>query len=571
MNKRILGCYLLVTILLVTGLQIYLTLFVKNYYISRLKKELFTQAELMRDLMPSSRTNLDAFCKEYRMKTGARITIIDGRGNVLGDSDEASSRMENHLDRPEIREAMFSGRGSSIRFSNTLKKEFIYVAISLDSPDQSKTFLRLSLPLDRVREEIDRIRIPVIVSTILILLIISSIWFYQSRRLRREVREIIEFSDRVASGDFDQRLYIEGDSELSRLASHIAHMAKELKAKLTEVNREKQTIELILKNMTEGLLIIDDRGSVLLINDALMRVLGIKFTERVMTAVEILRDAELLNMIDESIKRHETISGEIPFRDRHLMVIASPVELSDQRKATIVTFHDITNLKRLEQIRKDFVANVAHEIKTPITAIKGFAETLLDGAIEDRENARKFLDIIKRHSERLNSLVNDLLTLSSIEQGEIRLEIAEIDLSELIDSLLALMEGKARMKGLYLKKTLPEDMPPVRADRDRLFQILLNLIDNGIKFTDSGGVVAGAEKREDKIIIFVEDTGCGIEKKHLSRLGERFYRVDRARSRELGGTGLGLAIVKHLVKAHGWDMEIESTPGRGTKVKIITG
>ncbi len=220
-------------------------------------------------------------------------------------------------------------------------------------------------------------------------------------------------------------------------------------------------------------------------------------------------------------------------------------------------------------MRRDFVANVAHEIRTPITAIKGFAETLIDGAINDRENAVRFLEIIKRHSERLNSLVSDLLTLSAIEQGEIKLKIEDINLAELIDSLFALIHEKA--KGLYLKKVIPDGMPYLRADRNRLFQILLNLIDNAIKFTDLGGVTEGAEKWVEGIILFVEDTGCGIEKKHLPRMCERFYRVDRARSRELGGTGLGLAIVKHLVKAHGWSMDIESTPGKGTKVKIIVG
>lgn len=409
-----------------------------------------------------------------------------------------------------------------------------------------------------------------IASTFLILFIISAIRLYQSRRLRRDIRNIIEFCDYVASGNLNRKLFIDERSELSQLANRITYMVEELKNKLIEADGKKETMELVLQNMKEGLLIIDEKDKVLLGNDVFLRTFGIESPYRGMTAAEVLRDAEILAMIDEARDKNVAVSREISMRnDVFLSVVTSPIRFSGQDNGVILTFHDITKLKRLEHIRKDFVANVAHEIKTPITALKGFAETLLDGAIEDKEHALKFLEIIKRHSERLNALVSDLLTLSAIEQGEIKLKIEDINLAELIDSLFALIHEKA--KGLYLKKVIPDGMPFLRADRDRLFQILLNLIDNAIKFTDLGGVTVGAEKADEKIILFVEDTGCGIEKKHLPRLGERFYRVDRARSRELGGTGLGLAIVKHLVKAHGWDMEIESTPGKGTKVKIIIG
>lgn len=559
------------TIILIAGLETYLSLFVKDYYTSRLKKDLLTQAGILKDLLPAE--EIDAFCKLYKEKTGARITVISETGQVLGDSDELSSKMENHLNRPEIKEAVLSGTGSSIRFSNTLKKDFIYVAILGERPSHGrnpeKFFLRLSMPLDRVKSDISRIRMPIMVTTLLVLLGVFFIWFQWSKRLRREVMEIIEFTDRIAQGNFSNRLFLTDDGELRRLAGHVLHMAEELQARLKEVKKEKQTVENVLKNMKEGLLIIDKNGRVLLINDSLKDLLGLNHAWRDLTATEILRDAELLSLFESSRLVNETISREISFKgEKDLLVTASPVELSGNERGIVMTFHDITRLKRLEQIRRDFVANVAHEIKTPITAIKGFAETLIDGAIEDKENAIKFLEIIKRHSERLNSLVNDLLTLSAIEQGEIKLKIEDINLSELIDSLFTLIQEKAKAKGLYIKKAIPDGIT-IKADRDRLFQILLNLIDNAIKFTDLGGVTAGAEKVDGKMLLFIEDTGCGIERKHLPRLGERFYRVDRARSRELGGTGLGLAIVKHLVRAHGWTMEIDSTPGRGTKVKIF--
>ena len=247
----------------------------------------------------------------------------------------------------------------------------------------------------------------------------------------------------------------------------------------------------------------------------------------------------------------------------------------------MLTFHDITRLKKLEEVRKDFVANVSHEIKTPITAIKGFAETLLEGALDDRESAFKFLETIKSNSERLNSLVNDLLTLSRIELGDITIEKTDVNPDEVTETVFATLKDKSDAKGLYLKKEISPEVIRINADRGRLIQILINLVDNGIKYTDKGGVtikIQNAKQSDDLSLIaqpsslveiLVEDTGIGIPKKHLSRLGERFYRVDRARSRDLGGTGLGLAIVKHLVKAHGWDMEIQSSEGTGTKIRLI--
>ena len=269
---------------------------------------------------------------------------------------------------------------------------------------------------------------------------------------------------------------------------------------------------------------------------------------------------------------------------------------SENVSGVMLSFHDITRLRQLEDMRKDFVANVSHEIKTPITAIKGFAETLMAGAIDDRENALRFLQTIKNHSERLNSLVEDLLTLSRIEFGDIKIEKTAVSLDDVIDTVFTTLRNKAEINGIYLRKEIPENLGEIRADRNRLVQILLNLVDNGIKFTETEGVTVRVKSetsclslrgeaeaisksdipysaRNDDLIDFieisVEDTGIGIPQKHLPRLGERFYRVDSSRSRELGGTGLGLAIVKHLVKAHGWEMKIESTQGKGTTVKIL--
>jgi two-component system, OmpR family, phosphate regulon sensor histidine kinase PhoR len=305
--------------------------------------------------------------------------------------------------------------------------------------------------------------------------------------------------------------------------------------------------------------------------------------------METIRKTELMDIIDSVAMNRERISREIGIthpKDLHLIVTATPFYAYPKESdltGIVLTFHDITRLKRLEEMRKDFVANVSHEIKTPITAIKGFTETLIDGAIDDPGNAYKFLETIKNNSERLNSLVTDLLTLSGIELGDITIQKDVINPEEVIDTVFTVLAEKAQSKGLYLKKEISPEISELQADRDKLIQILLNLVDNGIKFTERGGVTINVKSAGENeplfsstnlqlkgsVVISVEDTGVGIPKKHLQRLGERFYRVDRARSRELGGTGLGLAIIKHLVKAHGWEMEIESTESQGTTVRIL--
>jgi two-component system phosphate regulon sensor histidine kinase PhoR len=257
--------------------------------------------------------------------------------------------------------------------------------------------------------------------------------------------------------------------------------------------------------------------------------------------------------------------------EKYLSVRVSPLFYKGRELSGLVAiFHDITQIEKLEQVRKDFVANVSHELKTPITAIKGFADTLLEGALEDRENALRFVQTIKANSERINSLVDDLMTISKIELGVIKVEKSLIDITEVLETVTELFRDKAAEKKLFLQISPHPDFLQIQADKNRLIQILTNLVDNAIKFTEKGGVTFGMEKDGDRAVIFVEDTGSGVASKYLPRLGERFFRVDPARSRKMGGTGLGLAIVKHLVKAHGWNLQIESVHGRGTKVSIFT-
>ncbi|MDI6801136.1 MAG: ATP-binding protein [Thermodesulfovibrionales bacterium] len=573
--KRVVISYLIIMPVLFIAFELYLSKVVKHRYIEKITESLMIQGNLIAERIPLSyKGNLDDFCRRYKEKTGARVTIIDPSGRVLGDSDEPSEKMENHSDRPEIKEAFLNNVGSSIRHSNTLQKDFFYLAITF-SNGHDKGILRLSMPLDEVKSSISQIRMPIISSSLAVLFLAILLGLIQAKRITRSIEEITDFSNEVAKGNFARRFFLEEKNELGELGRNISLMAEEIKTRLQQSEKERYKIEAILRNMSDGVMLLDIKGRIVLYNDAVRRLFNIGANIEGMTLTETLRNAELADIVNKAIKNEETASHEIEImhpKEAYFMAIAIPFyayPVKETVSGAILTLHDITRLKQLEEIRKDFVANVSHEIRTPITAIKGFAETLLDGAIDDRENAYKFLQTIKNQSERLNSLVNDLLTLSRIELGDIKIEKKSVDINDVIDGVFTTIREKARAKGLYLRKSLPVEIPEIYADKDRLIQILLNLVDNAIKFTETGGVIVGIEKAGGFNILYVEDTGIGVSERHLSRLGERFYRVDSARSREMGGTGLGLAIVKHLVKAHGWDIRIDSEPGKGTRVNII--
>jgi two-component system phosphate regulon sensor histidine kinase PhoR len=593
--KRIIITYLILAPLLLVSLELYLSRAIKDNYISNLKESLIIQARLIADQIPVSPTqNLDDFCKHYKEKTGARVTIIDSSGRVLGDSDELSEKMENHSNRPEIKDTEISGIGSSLRYSSTLKKDLFYLAIAIHN-DSDKKFLRLSRPLHDVEKAMNTIRIRIIIASLAVSFVVILFGLIQARRITKSVEEITDFSKEVAEGNFRKRLFLKEKGELGELGKNISNMAQELQIRLKQSEEEKQRIEAILRNMSDGLILTDTKGTILLSNTAIKPLFGVQSDIEGKTLTESLRSVELMEIIDNVVKSKERLAREITIsrpKELYLMATATPFYSSntgEELSGVVLTFHDITRLRKLEEIRKDFVANVSHEIKTPITAIKGFAETLLEGALDDRENAQKFLETIKNNSERLNSLVNDLLTLSRIELGDITITKTFINLDEVLDTVFETLKEKTQSKDLYLKKQITPEIKEIHADRDRLIQILLNLVDNGIKFTEKGGVTVKVKseklkvkseekypelltlnsKLRDFVEISVEDTGIGIPKKYLTRLGERFYRVDRARSRELGGTGLGLAIVKHLVKAHGWETEIESSEGQGTTVHLL--
>ncbi len=570
--RRIFLLYFLVFLLSAIFIELYVTKVVRSDYINNLKDSLLIQAGLIAENISFSQTTvIDEFCIKAKEKTGARVTVIDINGKVLGDSDNDSSKMDNHASRLEIQQAFVSDTGWSVRHSDTLKHEFLYTARKIMKEGQPAGFIRLAVPLKDVNASVNALMLKINLVVISIFLLTGIILIWQTERIRKFVNQISDYADALAHGFFKKRLHLEGAGEFTELARNLNDMASKLELSMSQRDEKANRLNVIIKNIPDALLLINTRGVIELSNNAARELFGVQQLDG-KPFIEIVRNPEFLSLIDHVRQNRSTGSADLLIdfpEERHLSVRVSPIFYKVGEIAGVAAiFHDLTRLKRLEQMRKDFVANVSHEIKTPITSIKGFAETLLDGALYDREHAEKFLQTIKSQSERINRLVDDLLTLSRVELGVIKMSKTDVDISDIIDHVIETVTVQAAEKDILLNKSVQTERKTINADRDRIEQILLSLADNAVKFTEKGMIDIGTGQENGRNFIFVRDTGIGIHRKYLSRIGERFFRVDPSRSRELGGTGLGLAIVKHLVTAHGWEMRIESEEGKGTVVKV---
>lgn len=573
--RRIFIIYALLMLPAVLFIELYITDTVRESYISGLRNNLAVQATLISNEIPfGSLSPLDGLCRRFKQVTGARVTIVANDGRVIGDSDSDSTRMDNHGHRQEIQQASLNGTGMAIRFSDTLKYDFLYVAARINRNAASEGFVRLSMPLKEIDASVNLLRARILSVVLSILLVAALFSLWQIEHIRRLTRQIRDFAKAIAAGQVGKKLFLQREGEFDEIAESLNTMSEELKNNIAAHEEEQHRLNMILRNIPDALFILDAKGLIMLSSLAARKLFG-EIALRGKPFIEVVRNSDFLSLMETVRREERSASAEIKLDsplEQYCVVQVSPLFYSERELSGFVAiFHDITQLKRLEQTRKDFVANISHEIKTPITAIQGFADTLLEGALDDREHALKFLQTIKANSERITNLVDDLMTISRLEMGVIKVEKSNVDVHEVADHVLTLLAAKAAEKNLTVKAQLLEAPRSIAADRDRLIQILTNLVDNAIKFTDKGGITIGTAREKDAAYLYVEDTGIGIARKHIPRLGERFYRVDPGRSRSMGGTGLGLAIVKHLVKAHGWDMQIESQPEKGTKVKILIG
>lgn len=415
---------------------------------------------------------------------------------------------------------------------------------------------------------IQRVVVYAVVGVLGITLLLS---FWMGNRWSHHVTTMVEAAHQMASGDLGRRIPVPAEKELGTLARALNVMATNLQEKLQALEEEQARTASILESMAEGLIAVDPQGRVVLVNGSARRIFRLPpAIGEGRHIVEVVRHPEVMNLLQEcrecapGVVCRRELSLQTPPVD--LMMEAVPLRVGAVASGTLMVVHDVTELRRLERVRQEFVANASHELRTPLTAIRGYVESLLEGAVEEPARARPFLEVIARHAERMSRLVDDLMDLSNIETGRLQLDRQPVFLSQMGEQVVALHRDVASKKGIGLQLEVPPDLPAVLADRDRLQQILINLVDNAIKFTPAGRVSLSAHKASStRVEVTVADTGTGIPSIDLPRITERFYRVDRGRAREQGGTGLGLSIVKHLVHAHGGELNIESELGRGTR------
>jgi two-component system phosphate regulon sensor histidine kinase PhoR len=511
----------------------------------------------------------------WMAKSGVRATVITADGLVLADSDHDPQTMENHSDRPEFLQALARGEGDAIRHSATLDRDLLYHAVRLDSAGHP-VVVRLALPLAQVSRAVAEIRRQLLLASLVILVVCGIVSLIFSRVFAGRVGRLKDFSLRIAQGDFRALASERPDDELSDLGQSLNETASRMDAMIRTLTQERNRSSAILRSMVEGVAVIDARERVVFCNRAFAEILNIDPADcENRPLLEVIRHTELLNTIRTALVDGVSARGELEFGTvfpRSFAVTATPVEtrLAGSGGASsvgaVAVLHDISELRRLERVRQDFVANVSHEFKTPLTAIQGFAETLLGGALEDENNNRRFLEIIRDQSIRLAQLTDDLLRLARIEAGKLELDFRPVQLAALLESLADTYTMRAARKQLSLTIDCSPDLPDVLGDASLLREVLQNLLDNAMQYTPPGGSIGvSAVQRDDQAVFTVSDTGVGIPLAAQERIFERFYRVDAARSREVGGTGLGLSISKHIVESHGGKIWVESDVSLGSR------
>ncbi|HEX9761358.1 MAG TPA: ATP-binding protein [Candidatus Acidoferrales bacterium] len=553
--------------------------------------EFFTVRALEADYLRAAHEQLEAFARittarppdtsdlpalrdwsTWMARSGARVTVIAADGRVLADSHEDPGAMENHARRPEVVAARESGEGRAVRYSTTTHSETVYLAVR-NASGGAEVFFRFGWPLADVNQSLAAMRRRLWTVSLLSLLIAGVAGLIISRAFARRMEALKAQARRVAEGDFTPTPVIAHGDELDELAATLNATAAQLDHTVATLREERNRSSAILRSMLEGVAVVDGEERVVFCNERFCQIVESSpegCTGR--TLVEIARLPELLEVVRAALKGTEGANGEVAvgtLRPRHFDVVASPVrptEAGGRVAGAVVVLHDITELVRLERVRRDFVANVSHELKTPLTAIQGFAETLLGGAMNDASTARRFLDIIREHATRMSHLTEDLLELSQIEAGRLKLQFAAVKMEDLVESCVDTTRVRAARKNIEISVDCPPGLPAAHADASRLREVLQNLLDNAVQYSVEGGRInvsvaaANAELR-----VTVADTGIGIPQAEQQRIFERFYRVDAARSREEGGTGLGLSIAKHIVEAHGGRIGVESEVGRGSR------
>ena len=573
---KIYPLYLVIILSSIFIVGIYASTTLKKFYLHKTAEDLAVRAHLIaREVSATfdkkSQQSLDALCKTVGRETATRITLIHPSGEVWGDSDEDPRKMENHAGRPEVKAALLGHRGVSIRYSDTLQQEMMYVALPLEKEGEVVGVVRTSLPVSEIDATLSSIYWKIALAGFCLIVLAAVASLYVVRRISQPIEEMKKGAQRFADGNFSRKVLVPDSEELGSLADVLNHMAGQLDDKIRMITRQRNELETILSAMREGVLAVDSDERVLTFNQAAGSFLGIDLSSAKGHAIqEVIRNADIQRFISGVLSGKGPAEGEIVLHgpENKFLQLGGTLlqDIGGNKIGVLVVLNDITRMRQLENMRRDFVANVSHELKTPITSIKGYVETLQEGALDDKDNVQKFLDIVLKQSDHLNAIVDDLLSLSRIEQDAERGEVQFTDenLRHIIEATMVDYESKARERKIKVIVSCGDEIV-VKANFRLLEQAIGNLLDNAIKYSETDtSVEVEATSNSDEVIIKVRDYGNGIAPEHLPRLFERFYRIDKGRSRELGGTGLGLAIVKHIAQAHGGRVTVESTVGKGS-------
>jgi two-component system phosphate regulon sensor histidine kinase PhoR len=569
--------YLIIVLLALLAVTWYVSQTWRHSFLAQTAADLKVRANLVKPqfqglLQPLDAPAVDRLCKELGRHSATRLTVILPSGRVVGDSSDNPAQMDNHADRPEIQQALKGKIGISTRHSYTEETPMTYVATPVLDQGRVIGVVRASLPVVSIGQALNRMYFKIALGGMGAALLAALLSLLMARRLSHPLEEMKQAAQRFAQGDLRVKVPVPPSDELASLAEALNYMAKQLDQRIRTIVRQRQEQEAVLASMVEGVMAVDHRERLLTLNQAGARLLGIDpETAKQRPIPEVVRNPDLQNFVDQALASPRQVDGEIILRDddQDRLLQARGTTLRDlQGKAfgALIVFNDVTRLRRLEKARRDFVANVSHELKTPITSIKGFVETLLDGAMQDPKDALNFLNIIAKHADRLNDIINDLLSLSRIEQdseqGKIALSSGRIQ--EVLHDAIQVCRDRAAAKDIKIDLNCPEELA-TEINGPLLLQAVVNLIDNAVKYSPAGLPVQVEARLElGEAVILVRDQGPGIAPEHLPRLFERFYRVDAGRSRKVGGTGLGLAIVKHIAQAHGGYVTLQSAPGKGS-------
>ncbi|WP_103107096.1 two-component system histidine kinase PnpS [Brevibacillus reuszeri] len=564
-------------VLLLMGM--YFAKVLENSYLQSLHELLSRESKLVAQAVRfpsvfSNQATLADRVKQVAPTEDVRLTVIDEKGQVLFDNSSHADEMENHFNRPEFMAALKGQTGISRRYSETLRYDMMYVAVPVEQGSKIVGAVRSAMSMKDITDTIHNMWYSLLTGLLVTLVVGSIVVSRISFSIIRPIEEITRVARNITQRQYESRVRIKAKDEIGQLAGAINFMASSLEQQMYEISENQQRLSGVLTNMTSGVIFISEQRRIMLVNPAVEKLLGTPGHEIVgKLHIEAGKSFGLSQYIDRCLDKSEKFRQEVHIyypQERVLDVNFAPyINFKGEARGVVVVLHDITEIRRLEKMRSDFVANVSHELRTPITSIKGFTETLLEGAMQDEETCRNFLQIISDESERLYRMIRDILDLSKIEQKRIPLQVSRIHLQDMISSAVAIMNDQAQRKELTITLPLPQPEIYLMTDRDCLQQIILNLLTNAIAYTPEGGAITIRTEKEDQIVkIQVIDTGIGIPEKDLTRIFERFYRVDKARSRDSGGTGLGLAIVKHLVDNLHGHIRVDSIEGKGTTFTV---